>query len=308
MNRYLGLYILGFVLLSSGCMESDAREPIVEDNQRTLLLEARIDSLLQRNDALEEEARLKHEFLEEYVTLINHTLKDLEGITAREGMIHQARMEIESNESDGASAGTIERRIQDNLAAIEQYIAESEKQREELERQRAQLNRLARSRAVDVSSFEETIHQLNTLIGEKEKTILSLREEAKTMLTRINDLEQEKVVLVEENTELREAYYLVGTRAELMEKGVIDRTGGFMRIGRKTRIDQLNAADFSMGTVETSEVFIAGDVKKYQILSNHKTNQALFSFDNRDDGVYLTISNPEEFWKISRYLVVEVKL
>ena len=307
MNRYLVLFVFGYALFLNGCLESDASEPVVEDNRRTLLLEHRVDSLTQRTLVLEEEARLKHDFLEEYVTLINKTLTGLESITEREGMIHQVRMEIEANEAGGAAAGTIEQRIQDNLAAIDSYIAESQAQRDELERQRAQLNRLARSRRVDVSSFEETIGQLNTLIEEKEETIRTLRTEAKAMLARIDHLEQEKVVLVEENTELRAAYYIVGSRRALMEKGVIDRKGGFMRIGRKTRIDQLDAANFTETSVEAGEIFIGEEVKKYFVLTNHRTNKALYRFEARYDGVYMVISNPEEFWKLSRYLIVEVK-
>ena len=222
-------------------------------------------------------------------------------------MIHQARMEIEANEAGGVNTSTIEQRIQDNLAAINRYIEESQKQRQQLERERAQLNRIARSRAVDVSSFNETIHQLNTLIEEKEQTIRSLRAEAKTMLARIHNLERERTVLVEENTELRTAYYVVGDRSELMDKGIIDRKGGFLRIGRKTRIDQLEAREFTEATVETAEVFVGQEVKKYHILSNHRANPALFRFEQRNGGVYLTILYPEEFWKISRYLIVEVK-
>ena len=306
MNRALILIVFGCALVVSGCLESDASEVVVEDNQRTLELEARVDSLQSRTVELEEEARLKHEFLEEYVTLINKTLKDLEAITEREGMIQQIHMEIEANES-GDAGGSIEKRIQDNLAAIEGYIEQSQKQREALERQRAELNRIARSRAVDVSSFEETIRKLNDLIEEKEQTILALRREADVMVVRIDDLEQENTVLAEENTELREAYYAVGTRDELLEKGIIDRKGGFMKIGRKTRIEQLDAGNFSTGTVETDMIFVGQELKRMQILSNHRNDTSLFHFEKRDDGIYLMIEKPEAFWKISRYLIVEVK-
>ena len=305
-HSLFALIVFGCALVVSGCLESDASEALVEDSQRTLLLESHIDSLEQRTSELEEEARLKHEFLEEYVTLINKTLMDLEAITEREGMIHQIHLEIEANESrdPGRSIG---QRIQDNLATIEGYIEKSKQQREALERQRAALNRIARSRSVDVSSFEVTIRKLNELIEEKEQTILALRREADVMLAHIDDLEQENTVLVEENTELREAYYAVGTRDDLLERGILDRRGGFLRIGRKTRIDQLDAGNFSTVTVETDAIFVGQDLKKMQILSNHRTNRALFHFEKRDDGVYLMIEKPEDFWKISRFLIVEVK-
>ena len=306
MTRIFTLIVFGCALVVSGCLESDASDTFAEDSERTLLLESYIDSLEQRTSELEEEARLKHEFLEEYVTLINKTLRDLEAITEREGMIHQIHLEIEANESRDPGR-SIAQRIQDNLAAIEGYIEKSKQQREVLDRQRAELNRIARSRAVNVSSFEGTIRKLNELIEEKEQTILALRREADLMLARIDDLEQENTVLVEENTELREAYYAVGTRDDLLERGILERRGGFLRIGRKTRIDQLDASDFSTVTVETDAIFIGQDLKKVQILSNHRTNPALYRFEERADGMVLTIVNPEQFWKISRYLIVEVK-
>lgn len=308
MNRTLLLIVFGCALVASGCLESDASEALVVENERTLLLESQLDSLQQRTIELEEDARLKHEFLEEYVTLINKTLKDLDAITEREGMIHQIHLEIEASESgNAASRRSIGQRIQDNLAAIEGYIEKSKQQREVLDRQRAELNRIARSRAVNVSSFEGTIRKLNELIEEKEQTILALRREADVMLARIDDLEQENTVLVEENTELRQAYYAVGTRGDLLKKGIIERRGGFLRIGRKTHIDQLDARDFSRVTVETDAIFIGKDLKKVLILSNHRTNPALYRFEERADGRVLTIVNPEQFWKISRYLIVEVK-
>lgn len=309
MSRYLSLFIVGCTLVLSGCLESDASEPVNEEHQRTLLLNARIDSLSVRNAELEEEAQLKHQFLEEYITLINRTLADLEGLTQREGMIQQMRVEIETNESGNAAShsGSIGQRLADNLQAIDRYIAESQKQREALERQRAELNRIARSRAVEVSSFEETIQQLNGLIEEKEETIRVLRQEAEHMLARIDRLSEKNTVLVEENTELREAYYVVGTRDELMDQGIIDRRGGFLSIGRKTRIEQLNAEKFHAANVETAEIYLGEDLKAYQILTNHRTNEALFDFVERDGGVYLAIPSPEEFWKVSRYLIVEVK-
>ncbi len=305
-HSLFALIVFGCALVVSGCLESDASDALVEDTERTLLLESYIDSLEQRTSELEEEARLKHEFLEEYVRLINKTLRDLEAITEREGMIHQIHLEIEANESryTGRSIG---QRIQDNLAAIEGFIEKSKQQREVLDRQRAQLNRIARSRSVNVSGFEGTIRKLNALIEEKEQIILALHREADVMLAHIDDLEQVNTVLVEENTELREAYYAVGTRDDLLERGIIDQRGGFLRIGRKTRIDQLDAGNFTAATVEIDMIFIGQDLKKMQILSNHRTNTALFDFETRDDGVYLIINNPEDFWKISRYLIVEVK-
>ncbi|MFQ5569580.1 MAG: hypothetical protein ACE5G0_07885 [Rhodothermales bacterium] len=309
MKNYLTLFLCGCGLLLAGCKNSDTSEPVVEDNQQTVILQAQVDSLQARNVRLEEETRLRHEFLEEYITLVNQTLADLDALTQREGMLRQIRLDVQAGEAGSSEIGmgTIEQRVQDNLTAIERYIEESKKERDELGRQRDRLLRMAREREVHVSNLDLTIQQLNGLIEEKEQTILSLREEAQRMLTRIADLSHENTVLVAENTELRQAYYIVGTRTELEGHGIIDRRGGFLSLGRKTHLSEYDVRRFVSTNVERDKIFLGQDLKRYQILSDHRPHTSLYQFEEQDNKVYLAIANAEDFWKVSRYLVVEVR-
>ncbi len=308
MKRLYLILCLGCLLPVAGCGDTEAGDAVAASRLRTL--QGRIDSLETHNAHLEDQARLQQGFLEEYVTLINQTLAHLDVITEREGMLRRIRLDIEAGEAgrwaDGG--GTIQERIDDNLAAIERYIAESERQRKELQLQHAELQRIARVPAMDGAGMTRTIERLNLLVEEQEQTILALREEARRLQGRIAQLKEANTELVEENAELRQAFYIVGTRDELTRKGVIDRHGGFLRIGRRTRIDELDPQHFRRANVDTDEIFVGRHLKRYQVLSNHKNDHTRYRFEQRGDAVYLSIHNPEQFWKISRYLVIEVRL
>ncbi len=307
MTRSFCLILCAAGLLAAGCAKSDAGARLADAH--VLALEARLDSITTQNAQLEEEARLNHAFLKEYTTLINRTLAHLDVITEREGMLRRIRLDIEAGEAGSwrEGQGTIQQRLNDNLVAIERYIEESERQREELRRQHAELQRIARVPSVDNSGLTRTIERLNLLVEEQEKTILSLREEARRLQGRIAELKEANTELVEENTELRQAFYVVGTREELLQRGIIDRRGGFLSIGRRTHIDELDPRHFQAATVETREVFVGEHLKRYQILSHHRNSASLYAFERRGAAVYLAIHDAEAFWKISRYLVVEVK-
>lgn len=260
-----------------------------------------LDSLRDRNDALAHELRLRTEFLEAYTRIVNETLGQLEAISEREGMLRQIRLEMDGSENPAAlQTATIQSRIQDNITAIEQYIAESKKQQ-------AALTEMAKTPKVDVSGLQSTIRTLTTLVREKERTIAAMREEAEMMLDRIATLGRQNTQLAAQNTELREAYFAIGTRDDLMANNIIDQSGGFLSIGRKTHLSELNARHFQKTTVEASEVLVGQNVKEYKILSPHREREGLFSVEDREGTVYLTIHNVDAFWKLSRFLVIEVK-
>ena len=286
-------------VLATGCSEEP--EPVVEQNAQVVLLQAELDTLRVQNLQLEDEIRLRDEFLKEYTRLINQTLSDLERIAEREGAFRAIRVDLEAEESGQSSEGTrtIERRINENLDAIEEFIKEGKLRQQEL-------TRFAHLQADEIDGLKGTVERLNALVEVREQTIAELRTEARTLLNRIKRLNTHNEQLVEENTELREAYFVVDTPDALEEKGIVDHRRGFLRLKRKTRIEDLDAANFEVADVATNEIPL-GKGLRYRVLSDHRQNEALYSIEERGDDAVLAISDTDAFWKISRFLIVEVK-
>jgi len=298
----LGAAVAALFLI--GCADSSGK--VEEAVERAERLEQQVQTLQQDNATLRASTERKDDIFREYARLINQTLHDLEGLTEREGILRQIRIDVEEGQAaDQGELRTIEDRLNDNLAAVENYIRESKRQREEL-RQMLEERDEERLPAADLEQMQTTIQRLTALVKEKERTIAALRRETTHLLARVDTLKQENQVLASRNTELRQAFYIIGTEDELEQKGIIKKDGGVLGIGQTTRINDLDPTHFTGADVGLSEIFVGWDLDDYAILSDQRGSKHLYAFQKRDGEVYLSIVNPEAFWRISRYLVVEV--
>jgi hypothetical protein len=295
--------LLAFLLLG-GCGDTEGTpEDVVQQNEA---LSHRVQELEAENAHLRAATSRKDDIFRTYTQLINQTLRDLEGLTEREGILRQIRIDVEEGQADSqAGLRTIEDRLNDNLAAIENYIRESKRQRDELREMVKEREDDSLPRA-DLERLQTTIQRLTGLVDEKERTIAALRRETTRLLDRVEVLRQQNESLATRNTELRQAFYVIGTEDELERRGIIEKGGGVLGIGRTTRIGELNQKHFTSADVSLAEIFIGWDLEEYEILSDHRGSEQLYTFEQRDGEVYLSINDPEAFWQISRYLVVEV--
>ena len=122
---------------------------------------------------------------------------------------------------------------------------------------------------------------------------------------RLFDAYQEKAVLVDELTEeINTVYYSYGTEEELVKNKVIDRKNGFIGIGKSIKLmDNFNQKYFAkIDLTEEKELFIEGSELKF--ITDHPSSS--YSLSPSGKNTKIKISNPREFWKVSRYLVIVV--
>jgi hypothetical protein len=110
-------------------------------------------------------------------------------------------------------------------------------------------------------------------------------------------------------------YYIVGTRSELKEQGIIQETGGgrwliFTRTG-ETLVPSPNLTP--AGFIEAdkrmiSEIPLPNPDRTYQIVSAQNLDyidaSALQSQKDRKIRGHLRINSPEQFWAPSKYLII----
>jgi hypothetical protein len=163
-------------------------------------------------------------------------------------------------------------------------------------------------------TLSEVIIRLNRLLGEKEGDLLVLRSELKGYRPTIRNLQTNLAYLIvknyvqgetinEETEMLHTAYYATGTENELKENNVIDKKGGFLGINPVTQLKtDFNANRFNK--IDYYEFYnIPLNSKKAKMITNHPTNS--YKWRKKGDTIVcLTITDPEEFWKASKYLVI----
>lgn len=211
-----------------------------------------------------------------------------------------------------------------DIQLMNQMLDESSKHIEELEKKLKKsgikLNSFRRKIASLTKDIEEQnteIAMLQSQIKEKDNMLADLGSKLDTMNDKVTKMEvvinqkadtvlQQQQEIEEKTTKLNKAYLACGTYKELEENGVLTKEGGFLGLGKKSSIKK-NLED---------EKFIKLDIRETKKIPVHSTKAVLvsehpdssYNFIEEEGQIsYLEIENPEEFWKISKYAVIEVK-
>ena len=159
-----------------------------------------------------------------------------------------------------------------------------------------------------ITQLDAMVQGLLQSIQEKEEQISILESDLVSLdkaYARLFDAYQEKAVLVDELTEeINTVYYSYGTEEELVRNKVIDRKNGFIGIGKSIKLmDNFNQKYFAkIDLTEEKELFIEGSELKF--ITDHPSSS--YSLSPSGKNTKIKISNPREFWKVSRYLVIVV--
>ncbi len=270
----------------------------------------KIEQLEAKNDSLVEVSYSKDSSLDEFLVAFNEIQDNLDSIKAKELMINErttGKTELRKNAKD---------QINDDVDAIYELLVENKKKVNELSK------KLGKS-DYQVKELKKMIDHLTKQMEQKDKEIEVLLAELENMNIKIGFLSKDVARLSSENkskdgiigeqkgeidaktVELNTAYYVVGNKKELKEMNILTSEGGFIGIGKSNKLN----ADFSdenftkVDITKTGSILIPG--KKPKVVTSHPAES--FEISGEGDAQVLTITNYQEFWKTSKYLVIVVQ-
>ncbi len=188
----------------------------------------------------------------------------------------------------------------------------------------AELERKLKKSGIQLGSFKKKIAALNASIEEQNTQILALQEQIQerdvmladmsqtidTMQTVIqakqDTLTQQQQLINEKIYQLNKGFVAYGTYKELEEHNVLTKDGGFLGLGKQVKLKSDLDQDYftELNIQETKSIPLFSNEAK--IISEHPDSS--YSFVEQDGVIaYLNIDNPDEFWKISKYAVIEIK-
>jgi hypothetical protein len=155
-----------------------------------------------------------------------------------------------------------------------------------------------------MKQHEDEISDLKTALVEKDFEIGQLN-------TKMNDqqvvIAQKDVEISNQISELNKAYIASGTYKDLKAKGLLFKDGGFLGLGKKELL-QSDFADSSFTQVNITELrTIPVNSKSVKLITEHPSNSYEMIRDSDNKISSIEIKDPEQFWKISKYAVVEIK-
>lgn len=119
--------------------------------------------------------------------------------------------------------------------------------------------------------------------------------------------EQEIAFLTNENNALNKAYLAIGSFKELKDRGLVQRQGGFLWFGRTIDVQE-DADRGEFLEVDIRQVnMLPVKASNLNLLSEHPANSYQVVPGATEGMKILEITNPDEFWKVSKYLVISKK-
>ncbi|MCH5306666.1 MAG: hypothetical protein J1E37_01195 [Prevotella sp.] len=205
-----------------------------------------------------------------------------------------------------------------NQTKIRQQLANL---KETLKSQRERISELEKQLDVNSSSARKMQSIINTLkaqLEEKEAQIAALQEEIGNRDITIEELRGYMAQLTQQNVEqrdtieiqnrtiqmqdeqLNEAYVITGTKSALKEAGLLD--GGFLK---KTKIN-INSINRNMARTidirKTQDINI--NAKSIKVLTQMPENSYSIEKTANKTSI-LHITDPQRFWSVSKYLVIQ---
>lgn len=290
MNKNFVIALLALVIATSGCKEKEKKQ---------------IELLTKENNALRAESQSKDSTINGFFQMLNEIESNLAQIKIKENYISK-------NTTSGTELNQDTReQINEDIKIINELMAKNK-------RSIIYLSNKLKESNLKVAEFEKMIAQTNQTIQERDAEISVLKDKLTQMdfsiailNAKVDTLNTEKAQLTETVNKqvetINTAYYAFGTQKELIDNKIIDKTGGFLGLGKTSKlkndfnIDYFTKADISKLTS------LPLSSKKVKIITVHPTDS--YKLITNENGVVekIEILDANKFWSASKYLVIVVE-
>ena len=259
------------------------------------------DDLKAQNDSLITELSNRNVELDEIMGAFNEIQEGFREINEAENRVDLNGGAIENQSTANKIKDDIKfisKKLKDNR----ELIAKLEQQLKNSNYKSQQLKRALENLTAELAAKQQQIETLQTELASKNIRIAELDEAVVSLTKNVDQLSaenEEKSKTVEaQDKALNTAWYVFGTKSELKDQKILK--GG----------DVLKENDFNKEYFTEIDIRKTKTIKLYskraELLTSHP--QGSYKLEKDDKGQYvLEITNPNDFWSVSRYLVILVR-
>ena len=255
------------------------------------------------NDSLLMELNQRYAELDDMMGTFNEVQEGFRKINAAESRVDLQRGTITEN---SASA---KQQIASDIEFISKQMEENKAQIAKLQAQlknssynSAQMKKAVAALTAELNAKQQRIEELQTELASKNIRIQELDAAVSDLSaakeTLVAENEAKAKTVAEQDKSLNAAWFVFETKSELKAQKIL-QSG-----------DVLKSADFNKDYFTQIDIRTTKEIKLYSKRAELLTTHPAGSYELvKDDKGQLTlkITNPTEFWSISRYLVIQVK-
>lgn len=290
MNRIILIASLALLMIATSCKEKEKKQ---------------IELLTKENQALKKESQAKDSTINGFFEMLNEIESNLSQVKVKENIISK-------NTSNGGELNKDTReQINEDIKVINELMTKNK-------RTIQYLNSKLKESGLKVTEFEKMLAQTNKTIEERDAEISTLKEKLTqmdfsitTLNAQVDTLNTEKAHLTETVNKqvetINTAYYAFGTKKELELNKIIDKTGGFLGLGKTSKLkNDFNINYFTKVDIsKLTTIPLSG--KKVKVITVHPTDS--YKLVTNQSGVVerIDITDATKFWSASKYLVLIVE-
>jgi predicted nucleic acid-binding Zn-ribbon protein len=289
MRSTLVLVVL-LAVLAGGCDKKEKEQ-----------LQGQVTQLQSENQQLQSTLKEREQYLDEVMKGVNAVYADLETARAKEAKLMKRT---------GGSEGPVQISDTDARQKLLQNISDIDSALKENRKRIAGLQTKVKSLRGDVGELKTLVDNLKKSLEEREQSIAQLEERVKGLETTVAEKTQiiaaKDDMILSQQKMMDKVFYVIGTKSELKEKGVIQDEGGFPwgLFGSTTVLAPTADASLFTPIDRTSDetIPIKGEIE--DILPHRTTDSFDMSIKGEKESA-LKIVRPEKFWQ-EKYLVIVV--
>ncbi len=289
MKKLTFLFVSMAIVLLSGC------------NSKTQ--QKQTNTLRTENDSLRSELTKKNADLDDMMGTFNDIQEGFRQINVAQERVDLSRGRISEN------AASAKQQIANDIAFITKTMNANKHRIAELQQ------KLKRSNNNSVQ-LQKAIESMQAELAEKAKQIESLQAELAAKNIRIQELDNavtelkgDKENLITENQAkantvaqqdkaINTAWYVFGTKSELKAQSILIKG----QVLKNSNYDKSYFTQIDIRTTKEINLY----AKRANLLTSHPAGSYSLEKDEKGQMV-LRITNPSEFWSVSRYLVIQVR-
>ena len=257
-------------------------------------------TLLEQNDSLISALTNRNAELDEIMSSFNEIQEGFREINEAEN-----RVDMVSGDNGATATQKIKddiKFISDKLKSNREQIAELEQKLKNSSYNNTQLKKAIENLTAELAAKQLQIEALQAELAQKNIRIAELDAAVTDLHKNVNqmaaDNETKSKTVAQQDKALNTAWYVFGTKSELKEQKII--SGG----------EVLTSGDFNKDYFTQIDIRTDKEIKLYSksatILTTHPEGSYQWVKDDKSQ-LTLKITNPTDFWSVSRYLVIRVK-
>ena len=259
------------------------------------------DAAQQERDSLQRIINEKDMELDDILSTFNEVQEGIRRINEAEGRVTIAEVGPESASTKEVIRDNMDfikeamQQNRDMIAQLQEKLKNSSIKNTKMQKTIENLQAQIEAQAQRIQELEASLAEKDALIESQGEAIAGLSNNV-VSLTEENKQKTEKVQ--QQDKELNTAWFVFGTKSELKEQKILSKG------------DILKSDDFNKDYFTKIDIRYDKDIKFYSksalLLSTHPAGTYQLVKDKQ--GQYeLHITNPQKFWSVSKYLVVQVK-